>query len=51
MEKDQITLSHLIILFLKELNKNCIQHRIKLIAGFSLLTKVQTDFLGSCFIY
>ena len=31
--------------------KNYTQHRIKLIAGFSLLTKDQTDFLGLCFIY
>ena len=31
--------------------KTICQHRIKLIAGFGLFTKVQTDFLSSCFIY
>jgi hypothetical protein len=31
--------------------KNVLQHRVKKIAGKSLLTKILTDFLGSCFIY
>jgi hypothetical protein len=31
--------------------KNVAQQRVKKIAGKSLLTKILTDFLGSCFIY
>jgi hypothetical protein len=30
---------------------NCAQHRVKKIAGKSLLTKILADFLGSYFIY
>jgi tetratricopeptide (TPR) repeat protein len=37
--------------YLKSEIKNCVQHRVKKIAGKSLLTKILTDFLGSCFIY
>jgi hypothetical protein len=32
-------------------SKNYLQHRVKKIAGKSLLTKILTDFLGLCFIY
>jgi hypothetical protein len=41
-------LNGLLLLFQKEKeikNKNCCQHRIKLIASYSLLTKVLADFL------
>jgi hypothetical protein len=31
-------------------NKNCLQHRIKLIASSSLLTKVLADFLSVIYL-
>jgi tetratricopeptide (TPR) repeat protein len=37
--------------YLKSEIKNCVQHRVKKIAGKSLLTKILADFLGLCFIY